>query len=194
MLRRLAHAMLLTTTAALATVSTSQAADVELSLSDSMAELLLADRITNTETQGTRYGGSFMFNDDSDLLGTAFLGVSNRGSGRWQPVTFGVGGKAFLADLDRPGKTVGALGLGGDISVGIPANIPMAVVFQAYLSPNITTTGNAKRVTEAMVRLEAEVTRGAHAFIGYRQIKVRSDDFRDVNVDDGLHAGIRLRF
>lgn len=193
MLRRFALAAALTATT-LAPMATTQASEVELSLSDEMAQVMAANRARTTETQGLLYGGSFLFNEDDDLLGTAFLNITNRGNGRWQPVTVGVGGKLFVTHLDRPDENVGALGLGGNIAIGIPADIPMAIVLEGYLSPNITTSGDADRLTEVMLRYEVEVTRGAHAFLGYRQVKVHSSDFRDVRLDNGLHAGVRLRF
>ena len=190
MLRRIALLLVLLT----AGTATSQATELEIALSDEMAEVLLIGEQSRTDTQGTRFGGGLLYNDDRDLLGTLFLQVTNRGEWRWQPLTFGLGAKVYAADLDRPDETVGALGLGGDVGVGIPAQIPLAVVFTGYLSPTITTFGDAERLTEFMVRLEGEITRGAHAFLGYRQLKVHSDDFRDVHLDKGLHAGIRLSF
>ncbi|MEX0732361.1 MAG: YfaZ family outer membrane protein [Aquisalimonadaceae bacterium] len=190
MLRRCAIAAMLFA----ATTAASQASELEFAVSDEMAEVLAAGRTSPDASQNSRFGGGILFNDEDDLMGTLFLQVNNRGSGRWQPVTFGVGAKAYVADLDRADKTVGALGLGGDIGIGIPAGIPMSIILQGYLSPTITTSGNAKRVTDVMVRLEAEVTRGAHAFLGYRRIKVHSNEFRDTLIDDGPHAGIRLQF
>lgn len=190
MFRRLATAAMLFA----ATTVASQASEVEISLSDEMAELMLADRTAPAGGQSSRYGGGILYNEDSDILASLFLQANNRGAGRWQPVTFGVGAKVYAADLDAPSETVAALAVGGDIGIGIPADIPMTVVLQGFLSPNITTGGDAERITEAMIRLEAEVTRGAHAFVGLRQIKVHSDDFRDVRLDDGVHAGIRLQF
>lgn len=190
MLRRLAiTAMLLA-----ATTSASQAADVEIAVSDKMAELLVTGRTAQSAGQSNRLGGGVLYNEDDDILANLFFQVNNRGAGRWQPVTFGLGAKLVAADLDIPDEVVGGLAIGGDIGIGIPASIPMAVVLQGYLSPNITTFGDAERYTEAMLRLEAELTRGAYAFVGLRQIKIHSDDFRDVKVDDGVHAGIRLRF
>ena len=189
MRQRLIFALLLAGAA-----GTTQATELELSLSDEMAELLLADRSTQGASQSVRYGGSFLFNDNSDLAGSLFLTVNNEIEGRWQPVTFGVGTKLFGADLDTSGESIAALAVGGNVGIGIPAAIPLAAVFQGYISPNITTSGDADRVTEGHVRLEAEIVSGAHAFVGYRQIKFHMDEFRDARVDDGFHGGLRLRF
>ncbi len=189
MLRRFALA-----TALLVAASTSHAAEVEIALSDSMAELKGSSRTQQTANQGTQVGGSILYNEDKDLLGSLFLQVNNRGDGAWRPVTFGVGAKLWAGSLDRPDEDFVALGVGGEIGLGIPAQIPMAVVFTGYLSPNITTSGDTDRLTETMIRLEAEVTRGAHVFAGYRHLQARSSEYRNVRIDDGLHAGIRLRF
>ncbi len=189
MLRRLALATALMTTA-LGT----QATELEIALSDAMAEIKAAGNLNQTSTQATQFGGSVLYNEDKDLLGSLFLQVNNRVDGRWQPVTFGIGTKLWAGSLDRPDEDFIALGIGGEIGIGIPAQIPMAVVLHGYLSPNITTSGDTDRVTEGMIRLEAEITRGAHVFLGYRQIQARSDSYRNVKIDDGLHAGIRLRF
>ncbi len=189
MLRRVLLTLLL-----LGTAGSLQAQELEIALSDEMAEIILADRTSQGQNQSARYGGGVLYNEDRDLLGHLFLTVNNEVEGRWQPVTFGVGVKLFGADLDRSGETLAALAVGGNVGIGIPANIPLAVVFQGYISPNITTGGDADRVTEGQVRLEAEIVSGARAFIGYRQIKFHMDTFRDERVDDGLHAGLQLRF
>lgn len=174
--------------------ATAQAQEVDLVLSDEMAEAVLADRTSQGSNQSSRYGGGVLYNEDDDLLGSLFLMVNNEVEGRWQPVTLGVGAKLYGASLERSDETVGALAVGGNIGIGIPAGIPMAVAVQGFISPNITTGGDADRVTEAQIRLEAEVVRGAQAFVGYRQIKFHMDGHRDERVDDGLHAGLRLRF
>ena len=172
----------------------SQATELEIALSDEMVEGVLSSQTTRTANQGVQFGGGLLYNDDSDLLGTLFLQINNRSERRWQPLTFGLGPRVWAASLDEPDEKVIALAVGGHVGVGIPARIPLALVFQGHVSPNITTSGDARRITEAMVRFDAEIVRGAHAFVGFRQIKVRSEDFRDVKLDDGFHVGIRLRF
>lgn len=189
MLRRLMLTAVLAGTA-----TTLQAQELELALSDAMAEVILADRSTQRDHQSARYGVGLLYNEDQDLLGTLFLTVDNVVEGRWQPITFGVGLKLYGANLDRSGESLAALAIGGNVGMGIPADIPLALVLQGYVSPNITTGGDASRVTEGQLRLEAEVVRGAHAFLGYRRIKFHMDSFRDERVDDGFHAGLRLRF
>ncbi|MCC5811272.1 MAG: hypothetical protein JJU06_12955 [Ectothiorhodospiraceae bacterium] len=189
MLRRLALATALTLTA-----FGTQATELEIAVSDAMAEIKASGRTSQTSNQATQFGGSVLYNEDKDLLGSLFLQINNRVDGRWQPVTFGIGTKLWVGSLDRPDEDFIALGIGGDVGIGIPAQIPMAIVLQGYISPNITTSGDTDRVTEGMIRLEAEITRGAHAFLGYRQIQARSSDYRNVRIDDGLHVGIRLRF
>lgn len=190
MLRRLTIAVSLL----VALSGASQASEVEIAVSDEMAELLYAERNATDSGQGSRFGGSFLYNEERDLMGTLFLQVSNRAPGRWQPVSIGVGAKLYGVNLDRADETVAALGLGGEVGIGIPASIPVTLVLQGHISPTIVTSGDARRITDGMVRLEAEVTRGAFAFLGYRRIKVHSNHFRDTLVDDGLHAGLRLQF
>ncbi|MCP1673187.1 hypothetical protein J2T57_000279 [Natronocella acetinitrilica] len=189
--RRLAAATL---AAALLAAPAAQSVELEIALSDEMFEGLVSSQTARSGDQGVQVGGGALYNDERDLLGTLFLQVNNRAEGRWQPFTFGVGTRLWGASLERPDESVFALALGGSIGIGIPAQIPMAVTFQGHASPNITTSGDADRMTEGMVRFEAEIIRGAHAFVGYRQIKVKSREYRDVRIDDGFHAGIRLRF
>lgn len=190
MFRRLALSLSITILVA----GGASATDLELMLSDKMGELTLGHTQPRDQGQNLRFGAGVLYNEDSDLMGNAFLQVSNRGQQRWQPLSFGIGGKIYGGELDRPDESVAALALGGDIGIGIPAQIPLAVVFTGYISPNVTTSGDTDRLTEFMVRLEGELTRGAHVFAGYRQFKAHSSDFRDVRLDGGLHAGVRLNF
>lgn len=188
------HRFALTASLTLLLIGSAQATELELMVSDKMGELTLAHTQMRDQGQNLRFGAGVLYNDDSDLMGNAFLQISNRGRDRWQPLSFSVGGKLYGGELDRPDESVAALALGGDIGVGIPAQVPMAVVFTGYISPNVTTSGDTDRITELMVRLEAELTRGAHVFAGYRQFQARSSDFRNVRLDDGPHAGVRLNF
>lgn len=172
-----------------------QGQEIELTLNDDMAELLLANAFSQGQNRSIRYGGSFLFNEDSDRVGSLFLTINNRMAGSWQPVTIGIGPRAYLADLDRPDETLGALAVGGLVGYGIATRIPLELVLQGYLSPSITTGGDGERLTDVHARIEAEVLSGAHAYVGYRYLKVKLEDARrDERVDDAFHVGMRLRF
>lgn len=184
----------LITCALITTATAASAQELELTLNDDLAEGVIAQRSASDNGQSSRYGGGLLFNDASDLVGSLFLHVNNEIEGQWQPWTLGVGGKLYGADLDRSSETVAALALGGTARVGIPTEIPLAVTGSAHISPNITTSGDADRVTELQLRLEAEVVRGADVYLGYRYLQFDMDNARDEEVDDSLHAGLRLQF
>ncbi|HDP90153.1 MAG TPA: hypothetical protein ENN42_09440 [Thioalkalivibrio sp.] len=145
------------------------------------------------------YGGAdfslgLFFNEDDDVMGS--FGVKATGSPAGaRPFSFGVGVKGYAASLDRPDLDVQALGIGGEVKYHIPANMPMALVTEAYYAPSITTGGDGDNFLDFNLNFELEITPGTAAFVGYRLLQTELETSgRDYELDDAAHVGIRLMF
>lgn len=189
MIRRLALATML----AAATFS-ANATDLGVALNNDMAEVTLKTERTGTRIQGAEIGAGVLFNQDDDVVGSALFHVTNNNGQRWQPLILGVGLKAYGIHLDEADKNVGALGLGGSATIGIPAHLPMDIYLAGHYAPDILASGDGKGVVEALARYEVGITKGASAFVGYRLLRVNLDHHSDVKVDDSFHVGLKLTF
>ncbi|MCG5493303.1 MULTISPECIES: YfaZ family outer membrane protein [Ectothiorhodospira] len=151
-----------------------------------------------TDSAAIGFGGADLsfgvfFNDDSDYMLTTGLNVVGVPAGE-QPLTFGVGGKAYLGFIDTPDDRFQSVALGGEVRYTIPANMPMYLAAEAYYGPRVTTFGDARDLLDASVRYELEVTPGARGFIGYRYLEADMDRRRDYKMDEHVHFGVRFNF
>lgn len=176
--------------AALLFASSAQAADLELRLSDDAGEL---EYLTGSEEVGLRNGRlgvGVLFNEEDDVIGQLRLESIGRVS---ESLSFLVGVKGYLGDLDRADETLTAVSVGGGVRLGLASQIPVALVLSGFVAPDVLTFGDLEGVVELEARLEAQLTPNAAAFVGYDFFEVDTGP-RDMDVQDGLSVGVRLGF
>lgn len=128
-------------------------------------------------------------NDWVTSIGLLTLGEQRTGNTR---IEGGLGGKIYLADVAK--QDVLALGLGGQLRA-FPNNGPIGFSGYLYYAPDIVTAMDAKKFWELGARAEFEaVKKSANIYLGYRKVRADLDDGRDITVDSGLHAGIKITF
>ncbi|MCW8955821.1 MAG: YfaZ family protein [Gammaproteobacteria bacterium] len=171
-----------------------QAKGLDLRLSDKTAEFIYLTESSTFGYGGADVGLGFFYNDADDFMFSAAAMVSGHGSGNNRPLQFGVGVKVAFATLDLPDMTAGALAVGGQIRYVFPSTTPFALLAEGFISPDITTFGDAEQMLEYRFALELEVTPSARAYVGYRKIEFDLDGINDYEVDDEVHLGVRLAF
>jgi hypothetical protein len=149
-------------------------------------------------TNGVR--GGFFINEDRDLVAMADI-VFNVGKTPtprrlW---SLQVGPRVYGALLNVENQDIFALGIGGTISYFIGGNRMTALSGTAYYAPDISTFGNADRVTDFSVQIETPLTPNTHVYAGYRWFRfdlapAEGIDSGDREVDDGVHIGVSYRF
>jgi len=169
-----------------------QAAGLDVSLSDESANFEFLFDSSSLGYGGADLGVGLFFNEDDDqLLHGNVLITSNPGSNNpWQ---FGVGGKAYYADLDG-GDSGAAIGIGGLVRYVIPAELPMGVVVEGYHSPKITSFDDLDRFNEASARFEVEIMPSTRGYVGFRFLDAELDNGGDTTLDEEFHLGIRVFF
>lgn len=179
----------------LSVAGTASATDLDLNLGGDTAEIGLHQTLSAQAPDTTRVGGSVLFNDEDDIVGSGYLQVIGNLDQGFQPLKFGAGVKAYAADLDAADTTTGALGIGGLLRLDIAqTEVPLAVVAEGYVAPDITSTGRGQGVTELTGRFEARFARNATAYVGYRYLEFDVDNASDQDVDDDFLVGLRLSF
>lgn len=171
-----------------------QAKGLDLRLADETAEFIFLVETSTFGYGGADMGFGFFFNEADDVMFSASTMVTGHSAGNTRALKFGVGVKLLGADLDLPDMSTAALAVGGQIRYVIPSTTPVALMVEGYISPDITTFGDAEQYLEYRFALELEVTPSARAYIGYRTIELDLDGIDDYKMDDDVHLGVRLAF
>lgn len=104
----------------------------------------------------------------------------------------GLGGKFYVASVSN--EDIMALGLGGLFRV-FPQNGPIGISGYLFYAPDIVTFVDGEKFWEAGARVEFEmVKKGANIYFGYRKVRADLDDGRNITMDSGAHAGVKITF
>jgi len=166
------------------------AGDVDLSLTNDSVKGQVNFFNTNNDVQlGSGYtyheGGRDIFNADFHAQGRTAIGNL--------PTTAGIGMRGIFWDQSRADG--GALGLGGCATVKIP-NVPgLSFTGGLHYAPSILSFGDSDDMTSLELRGSYRVIRNAELFAGYRYLNTDIENSsRDVNLDEGVMAGMKIFF
>lgn len=130
--------------------------------------------------------------DDSFVAGHVGFLLSGDAGASNADVVAGLG--ARLQYLDGDGDQGGGLVLGGQVRVKLPQATRVRFNAYGYYGPDASVFGDLDKYTELSASVGYEILRDAELYLGYRYIEVGLDEGPDVDVEDGLHIGIRLDF
>jgi len=173
--------------------TTAQAGGLEAYLSDKTAQLQFINDAAGIGLPGADMSLGLFFSDDKDYMASFGLKATGTPAGE-QPLTFGLGGKAYIGTTDRPDQNFQAIALGAEARYTIPANMPMAVAADIHFAPSVTSFGDADQLVDWGVRYELEVTPGVSGFVGYRRLTLDLDRDSSYKVDKRVHLGVRFSF
>ena len=166
------------------------AADADLSLTNNSVKGQIDFFNSNSDIQmGTGYtyhqGSRSIFNLDFHAQGRTAIGNL--------PTTAGIGVKAIGWDDDN--LDGGALGLGGFATVNIPRVPGLSMTGSLHYAPSILSFGDSDNMTALELRASYRVIRNAEVFGGYRYINTDLQGYpRDINLDEGVMAGMKIYF
>jgi hypothetical protein len=171
-----------------------QASDIEIALSSDTAQFTFRSDSSLIGWGGADLGFGLFYNEADDVLGQISLIQSGQPSEQ-NPLTLGVGVKAYLGRLDPIDESVVALGIGGEIRYTFAGVTPMAIYLRGYFAPDITSFSDTKEIREYQLGFQIEVLPQTMAFVGVRNIEVDTKSFSDYELDDDkVHVGVRLTF
>jgi hypothetical protein len=181
--------------AAASSVSMPTLADAfDINLSEDAAYLTYLTRAEGFPYGGADLGFGVMFTDDDDWLASGKLLVMGPATVQGETFQVGAGAKAFAIDLDLPDDVVYGIGIGGAVRYVLPTEVPLAVVVEGYYAPDITAFSGAEDIIDISGRVELQISAGTRAYVGLRLIEVEGEAGGEVELDDGLHVGVRLTF
>lgn len=132
------------------------------------------------------------YNDANDWLGGARLEVFGDAAAPGSGLHAGAGVSTMFGNADD--QNVLVVGLGGELRYTFPQANRFAIAGQAFFAPKITSFADSDGYSDWSVQGEYELTREAHLFLGYRDIKVNLDNRSDVKLERGLYGGLKLNF
>lgn len=175
------------------------ASGLEIGLSSDTAQFNF-----NTDSSAIGYGGAnaslgAFYNESDDFAFSAGLDVENPPAGAPKPYSFGVGARALFMGIDKGEDNsdyAQGVAIGFQGTYHFPGNVPLALSAQLYYAPPITTFGDADDLTDANVRVSAEVVPDAKAFVGYRYLAAepKGRDGNAAELDNSLQVGVRIEF
>ncbi len=178
----------------LLTFSTASANDFEAALSSETAEFTFRSDSSLIGWGGSDLAFGFFYNEESDFIGHVTL-LQMRQASVDTPLTFGVGVKAYLGQLDDVDQDVFGLGIGGEVRYTIAGTMPMAAYFRGHFAPEITSFSDTKEITDYTIGFQIEALPQTIAFIGLRHLEIETDDEGSYDADDdNIHFGVRLTF
>jgi hypothetical protein len=174
--------------------ATTQANDFEAALSSETAQFTFRSDSSMVGWGGSDLALGLFYNNESDLILDASL-MQMRQASEENPLTFGVGVKAYLGQIDDTDESVVALAIGGEVRYTIPGTMPMAVYARGFYAPNITSFADSESVLDYTFGFQIEAMPQTVAFIGMRHFEIETKDAGDYNLDDdNIHIGVRLTF
>ncbi len=168
------------------------AAGLDISLSDETANIVYLIDSGSLGYGGADVGFGFFYTETDDYMLTANIMVVGT-LGERRDLQFGVGAKAYAADLDIKQEAV-AIGIGGQGRYVFQTRTPVGLVLEAYYAPGITSFADTESARELNLRVEIEVLPSTRGYIGYRHLEFDLERVNDVELDDNVHLGIRLQF
>jgi len=186
--------LLLATVTFILAMTQAHANDLEIALSSETAQITVRSDSSLIGWGGADLILGVLFNDDDDVVGQISLLQSSQASEE-APISFGVGLRGYVGNLDLIKKDVVALGIGGEIRYTIPGAMPMAVYLQGHFAPKITSFSDTNSVTDLMLRYQVEILPQTVAFAGIRLLEVDTKTVKNYEVDDNrFHVGTRFTF
>lgn len=139
-------------------------------------------------------GSWFHHQDKGDVYGVG-LHVTGAATGGRDPLQAGLGGRLLRVDSDAGGREDGgALPLGGFVNYTLPDYNRFVLGGSLYYAPDVLSFGDVSTYWEYNVWAGYSVLRTGQVYLGVRGIRAEFEDTPNVNMDTGVHVGLRLRF
>jgi len=173
-----------------------QAETFDLNISSEAVRAALSGPLSFGETNGARYDVGYLYSDDRGArlnVGHLALLVSGDAGARSANVHVGIGVRA--AGIDQRGADGGAVAVGGEFDVRLPAMNRLGLVGYAYYAPDVLAFGDIDTYLDASLTVDYEIIRNASVYAGFRQVRAGVDEAPGTNLrDNSPVVGLRLNF
>ncbi|NND59196.1 MAG: hypothetical protein HKN49_02925 [Gammaproteobacteria bacterium] len=170
---------------------------LDLNLNDDAARLTYASLLADGQLE---FDLGWLHHQQRGELLSLSLGRIGEAGGGTQSITAGIGGRVYLVEPDLPvipgfdaDQRGALLGVGGFFRMKLAEYDRIGFAGHGYYAPDVLAFGDAEDLVEIELRLTYSILRDADIYVGARYLKAGFDDI-EVNMDNGLHIGLRLEF
>lgn len=170
------------------------ATDVDISLTNDSAKGQVNFFETTSDMQ---LGAGYTYHEGKLHIGNVDFHAQGRTALGNLPTTAGLGFRAIAWDIDNQSDNSdggGAVGLGGFATVNIPDVPGLSFTGGLHYAPSILSFGDSEDMTSLELRASYRVIRNAEVFGGYRYLNTDLENLRDIHLDEGVIAGMKLFF
>lgn len=167
------------------------ASDLDLSLTNDSVKAQVNFFGSQNDLQ---LGTGYTYHEGSRHIGNVDFHAQGRTAIGNLPTTAGIGMRGIAWDDDD--LDGGAVGLGGFATVNVPDVPGLSFTGSLHYAPSILSFGDSDDMISLELRGSYRVIRNAEVFAGYRYLNTELDFARspDVNLDEGILAGIKIFF
>jgi len=165
------------------------AADADISLTNDSVKGQANFFGTNSDMQ---LGAGYTYHEGGRHIGNIDFHAQGRTALGNLPTTAGLGLRGIGWEDDS--LDGGAVGLGGFATVNIPDVPGLSFTGGLHYAPSILSFGDSDAMTSLELRGSYRVIRNAEVFVGYRYLNTDFEGRGDLDLDEGVLAGMKLFF
>lgn len=138
------------------------------------------------------FGAGYMYHEGSRHIINIDIHAKGQTAIGNLPTTAGIGVQA--TGFDDKNIDGGAVGLGGFARLNIPSVPGLSFEGALHYAPSILSFGDADDLARVRAQVNYRVIQNADVFLGYHYLNTDLDGGRDVTLDEGIFAGMKILF
>lgn len=163
---------------------------VELALSDEVMQLRYLSDASVLSKRDSDLSYGLMLTEERDIVGSAKL-LIDLDVTLLPRLSMQFGPQAYFALLADENDETFALAFGVEARYDLVRGAGIAIVGNAFYSPDVLTFGTADNITDFEARAEMRLSKNLTGFAGYRWFEMAQSERDDRKLQNELFAGIR---
>ena len=169
-------------------------ASLDINVGDEAAQVQYEQALPVQGANEVSWNARYMYNDDQGEVAGAGVHVAGDAGATQLQVTAGVGAELYWIDADESNEDASALGLGGWVRAVPPEYNRLSFELRGHYAPKVLSFQDADGYYGVEARAGYDILRQAHAYVGYRRMRVSFEDVSGETLDSGFHVGLKMAF
>ena len=165
--------------------------EVDLSFNE---DAFRAYYVHDLESNDLAWDAGLLNNSDKGYVAYGSLYLKGFASDGLNPIEGALGGRTGWIDGDDSSQNGVPVALGGYLKYTFKRFNRLSLRVDAYYAPEVLSIKDLEKYEDYTIRLAYNLLREADLYIGARYVKGEFDNDSEATFDNGMHAGISLRF
>ena len=170
------------------------AASLDVNFSDEAAQARYEQAFPAQGANEVNWNAQYMYNEDQGDVAGAGVHIAGDAGARQLRVTAGVGAELYWIDAEEVSADASALGLGGWVRAVPPDYNRLSFELRGHYAPKVLSFQDADGYYGVEARAGYDILRQAHAYVGYRRMRVSFEGISGETLDSGFHVGLQMTF